>query len=296
MLFGLISPAKDQNNLPPVLPIPHSAQTPQVQAKQPEALASEHGPSTSTQPHHEPTRREEKILPPTYDPTKTQINQFDIFIATNKERVTHTLPVFSWNTHLETMAKAKVRDMIDKQYFAHESPDGKNVDELAGQFGYTYSLVGENLAMGDFMSGQDIVTGWMNSPGHRANILKSQYTEIGIAVALGMSPEGRMMWYAVQEFGRPAPSCTPPNQTLTTAIAQQENTLSQLKRELDALNQMIHQTRDQDTYLQLVQEYNAKSDIHNANLTAIKPIISTYNSEVEKYNACIAQEEVIIKK
>lgn len=296
MLMGLIQPPIPSTQYVPTKKDATPFATTSSSTLQSEEYSPTPTPNRATTTHQTPIKREQRVLPPTYNPEDAQINQFDIFIATNKERSAYTLPSFSWNTHLEAMAKAKALDMIQKQYFAHESPDGKNVDNLAHQFAYRYSLVGENLAMGDFTSGQEIVEGWMNSEGHRANILKPQYTEIGIGVVLGKSPEGRMMWYAVQEFGRPSPSCTAPNETTQKRIREEEEALQQQRRELDDLRLRIESETRQQQYTELAELYNTKSDAYNGLLSALKPLIEQYNTEVQAYNMCIAREEEIIKK
>jgi uncharacterized protein YkwD len=92
--------------------------------------------------------------------------------------------------------------MFENQYFAHESPTGEKVSDLAKKFGYDFLLIGENLAMGNFSSDEDLVLAWMESPGHRENILNEKYQEIGVAVKKGIF-EGKEVWIAVQHFGLP---------------------------------------------------------------------------------------------
>jgi hypothetical protein len=111
----------------------------------------------------------------------------------------------------------KANDMAEKGYFAHTSPEGKTPWYWFKQAGYDYSYAGENLAV-NFFESKDVAEAWMNSPTHRANIVKKDYTEIGIAVATGMY-EGRQSVFVAQLFGtpmkgyasetRPAPTATP---------------------------------------------------------------------------------------
>jgi uncharacterized protein YkwD len=85
--------------------------------------------------------------------------------------------------------------MHDKKYFDHNSPTyGSPFDQMK-QFGYSYSYAGENIAMGQ-RSPQEVMKAWMNSAGHRANILSPNFTEIGI----GYYSDGN---YWVQQFGKP---------------------------------------------------------------------------------------------
>ena len=77
------------------------------------------------------------------------------------------------------MARTKSQDMRDKGYFSHTSPTYGSPFDMMKQFGISYRTAGENIAMG-YSTPQAVVTGWMNSPGHRANILNGAFTEIGV--------------------------------------------------------------------------------------------------------------------
>src|SRR3989344_4089272 len=96
--------------------------------------------------------------------------------ATNAARASNGLPPLVENSKLDTAARAKVADMFELQYFEHVSPTGRNVSNLVKDVQYEFIAVGENLALGNYKDDQDLVTAWMNSPGHRANILNSRYT------------------------------------------------------------------------------------------------------------------------
>lgn len=214
------------------------------------------------------------------------LNQMDIIALTNKERVAVGLPPLSFNSLLTVMATAKANDMIEKQYFAHVSPTGIDLTMLAKTYGYVYLNVGENLALGDFVSSRDVVLGWMNSPGHRANILSKNFTEIGVSAILG-NYEGRNAWYVVQEFGRPLSDCPLPDTLLKkkieiyqTEIDALAGSLANLKTEIDAPN------LDQGTYNAKVKDYNSIIDLYNQLVTTIKQYIQSYNSQVEVYSAC----------
>jgi hypothetical protein len=102
---------------------------------------------------------------------------------------------------LEAAARAKAEDMAAKSYFAHTSPEGRTPWYWLDLVGYKYAYAGENLAV-DFDDSTDVTNAWMNSPGHRANIMSERYTEIGIATARG-SFEGHPTVFVVQFFGRP---------------------------------------------------------------------------------------------
>lgn len=104
---------------------------------------------------------------------------------------------------LQKAAEAKARDMAAKGYFAHTSPEGLTPWHWFETAGYVFSYAGENLAV-NFSDSRDVNNAWMNSPGHRANILNKNFTEIGIAAAKGFY-QGQETIFVVQMFGRPAP-------------------------------------------------------------------------------------------
>ncbi|MNP03408.1 Cysteine-rich secretory protein family protein [compost metagenome] len=79
------------------------------------------------------------------------------------------------------MAMAKAKDMYDNNYFDHQSPTYGSPFDMMKAFGISYSSAGENIAKGQ-KSAEEVMNQWMNSPGHRANILNSSFTEIGIAL------------------------------------------------------------------------------------------------------------------
>lgn len=115
---------------------------------------------------------------------------------TNRERTRHGLPPLSADPLLTTAAQAHSADMVARAFYAHTAPDGSQPWDRAAAAGSTRRSVGENIACGQ-RSPADVVEGWMNSPGHRANILKPGFTHIGIGFAGG----GRAGMYWTQLFG-----------------------------------------------------------------------------------------------
>ncbi|MFJ4720237.1 CAP domain-containing protein [Streptomyces luteogriseus] len=115
---------------------------------------------------------------------------------TNRERTRHGLPPLSANPLLTTAAQAHSADMVARAFYAHTAPDGSRPWDRAAAAGSTRRSVGENIACGQ-RSPADVVEGWMNSPGHRANILTPGFTHIGIGFAGG----GRAGMYWTQLFG-----------------------------------------------------------------------------------------------
>jgi uncharacterized YkwD family protein len=116
----------------------------------------------------------------------------------NKERAAAGLSALKVNTKLAGMAEKKAEDLRDNNYFDHNSPVYGSPFDMMRQYGISYTAAGENLAKGQ-RTPADVMNGWMNSPGHRANILNSSYTEIGV----GYVTDSNGTTYWVQEFIRP---------------------------------------------------------------------------------------------
>ena len=125
-----------------------------------------------------------------------------LVILTNQDRSASGLAGVIEDALLNKAAQAAAEDMSTKGYFAHVSPDGKSPWYWLDQVGYSYSYAGENLAV-NFVDSSSVEMAWMNSPTHRANIEKPQYTRIGIGVASGMY-EGKETTFVVQFFATPA--------------------------------------------------------------------------------------------
>ncbi len=215
------------------------------------------------------------------------LNENDILLIVNTERKTQGLGLLTYNKKLAAMALTKAKDMIAKQYFAHVAPDGTDVVMLAERNLYDYLNIGENLAMGDFVSSQDVMTGWMNSPGHRANILNKNYTELGISAIEG-NYQGRIVWYAVEEFGRPASTCTKPDDVLQQKIVADEAQIATMQASLDVkLTQMKDPNMDRNTYNAMVADYNNIVNVFNSLAASIKAEIIAFNAIVDQFNACL---------
>ncbi|MBL8878320.1 MAG: CAP domain-containing protein [Phycisphaerales bacterium] len=122
-----------------------------------------------------------------------------VLMLVNRERSSRGLATLIENATLQGQAEEYACELIHYDYFAHENPvTGSTLGDRSLEFGYDYMVVGENLAAGQ-TTPERAVADWMNSPGHRANILDERFTEIGIAVRIG----GDYGIYWVQEFGRP---------------------------------------------------------------------------------------------
>ncbi|MDR3547635.1 MAG: CAP domain-containing protein [Candidatus Pacebacteria bacterium] len=121
---------------------------------------------------------------------------------TNDQRTSNGLDSLTVSPLLSQAAQEKADDMAAKGYFSHVSPDGTLPWSWFAAVGYDYTFAGENLAI-NFNDSAGVVNAWMASPEHRANILKTQYTQEGIGIATGMY-EGKSTTFVVQFFATPA--------------------------------------------------------------------------------------------
>ena len=121
---------------------------------------------------------------------------------TNQTRSRAGEPNLIINDKLNQAAYLKAQDMFAKQYWAHNSPDGTEPWKWLGDVGYNYNEAGENLAK-NFTSTNGVMTAWMDSPEHKANILKDSYSDVGFAVVSG-ELDGEPTSLVVALYGLPA--------------------------------------------------------------------------------------------
>ena|SRR5215831_3983210 len=110
-------------------------------------------------------------------------------------------PPLSASRALDEAAAEHARDMARKDYFEHRGSDGSEPRDRVRRAGYKSRLTGENIALGP-ESAEEVVAGWLHSPGHCENIMDPRFRDIGIGLASG---PGRGKTYWVQTFGQPAP-------------------------------------------------------------------------------------------
>jgi len=217
-----------------------------------------------------------------------------VIIQTNDQRAQNNedgnLPPLAENATLDAIATLRLDDMFTQQYFAHVGPQGESAISVASSVGYTNLALGENLALGNYAGDAGVVTAWMNSPGHRANILNTHYTQIGVAVREGMF-EGQETWLAVQIFGRPASDCVAPDGNLEKNINISEQQIASTSVELANDKAVIDAMSPQSgpVYNAQVEDYNNLAAQYNALAAETKAAIDTYNTQVTTFNACLAE-------
>jgi uncharacterized protein YkwD len=235
---------------------------------------------------------------------------------TNDARASQGLAALSENRLLDSIAEARARDMIEKQYFAHVSPTGEQATDLAQRVGYPYKIMAENIASGSFFTNRALVDGWMQSPGHRRNILSSDVLEMGAAVVQG-NLKGEETWVSVQIFGLQSPAvpektCAVPSpqllrdiETKKAEIAALSERIARLKQDLDKeadsieLERRIAGSDGRRNYdlTARIKAYNETSDWHNRSLaemkakqTLLSSMVDEYNRDVQTYKNCEASD------
>lgn len=129
------------------------------------------------------------------------INESNIVRMTNEARQEAGLDSLDINATLRGAAQAKADDMIARQYFSHEGPEGESPWQWLNKSGYRYTAAGENLAI-HYKTAEALGQGWLASPTHRANILDKRFTEVGVGFSQGKI-EGYDSIVVVQLFASP---------------------------------------------------------------------------------------------
>lgn len=133
----------------------------------------------------------------------TGVSPNGLLNGTNQRRAAVGQSALTINDKLTQAAQAKANDMISRNYWSHNTPDGTPPWAFITNAGYSYSRAGENLACG-FDDSPSVITGWYNSPSHRDNMLTPQYTDVGFGIANGSA-------YSCGDFG-------PSEQTVIVAM------------------------------------------------------------------------------
>ncbi len=122
----------------------------------------------------------------------------EVFTLINRERTSRGLSALSYDWQIARTARYKATDMVQKNYFSHTSPTYGSPFTMLKNFGVSFSAAAENIAYGQ-PTAASVVKAWMNSSGHRANILSPSYTLTGVGAA--KTSNGTLYW--AQMFTRP---------------------------------------------------------------------------------------------
>ncbi len=208
--------------------------------------------------------------------------------STNREREAKGLLPLKENLMLNYSALAKNEDMCSYQYFEHISPFNQEMSHLVEKEGYQFISIGENLAMGSFRDEDDLVLAWMESPGHRENILNPVFTEIGISV-LRCNFEGKNTWLIVQHFGLPLSACPEVDSVVKEKIDINNKVIDELLEEINLLSSQINTLRFRQSkeHNEKIKEYNELVSYYNLLVSETEKMINEYNSQIESFNLCI---------
>lgn len=164
----------------------------------------------------------------------SEMSRVSLLSGTNSQRNANERASLTINEKLNLSAQAKANDMVGRDYWAHNTPEGKEPWIFIDAQGYSYMKAGENLAYG-FNDANATIIGWMNSPSHKANLLDSTFTEVGFGFANGPNFVGTgNETIVVAHYGKPAvataaapstPNSKPQSKPATLA---KEQTITQL--------------------------------------------------------------------
>lgn len=190
----------------------------------------------------------------------TDITVEKLYELTNKERQKYGLSSLNYNEKLSKAAYEKAQDMFSKNYWAHFSPDGKTPWEFIIKNGYQYEYAGENLAK-NFLFSNGVVSAWMNSPSHRENILKKEYTDVGFAVVNGIL-NGEETTLVVQMFASPLSSFNISkninNQEIKTTNQKNENNNNLVLENKNQKSAVLAQTNNKKYFNYLNITFNTE--------------------------------------
>ncbi len=186
---GAVTGEAGIGSLPPT-PAPRPTAVPEQPVSGSQAVVPSPVPTTEPAPQAADRSRRQQ-------PQVDEITALENRVAalTNAERTAAGCGELRMDEHLRTAARGHSADMALHDYFSHTGRDGSSPSDRARAAGYDGG-VGENIAMG-YRTPEDVVSGWMNSDGHRANILNCSYAAIGVGLAY--DDRGRPYW--TQKFG-----------------------------------------------------------------------------------------------
>ena len=148
--------------------------------QKPESTPS--NPSTTPQQKPESTPSKPSTTPEQKPSTDFSSYQQQVLDLVNAERTKRGISALTLDSNLSSVATKKSQDMVNKNYFDHTSPTYGSPFDMMKQFGISYRTAGENIAKGQ-KTPQEVVTAWMNSEGHRKNILNPNFTNLGVGIA-----------------------------------------------------------------------------------------------------------------
>lgn len=185
------STSRDAHRSTAPVTTPSTPASPTTPSAEPSATATK--PATTAPPAAKPTKKPKPVTPPAKVSAEAA-TEAEVIKLVNQERAKVGCSPVTQNGDLRKLAEAFSLDMAVRNFFDHTDPSGQDPWDRAAAFGIT-SLGGENIARGQ-ATAQDVMDAWMNSPGHRANILNCDFKTLGVGVHFGA---GGPWW--TQDFG-----------------------------------------------------------------------------------------------
>ncbi len=227
-----------------------------------------------------------------------------IIKLTNEYRASLGLIPLRENFQLTHAAEYRANDMINNRYYAHVNPiTGEGPGEAIKDANYQYRTYAENIAMGNWQSNRHIVDGWINSPGHRANIVNPNIKEIGVAIIKDTTtPLGRpSAYYGVQLFASPMPDCTRPSEADKALLQEMQRNNDDIwrrvddkRREIEVLKNRIDRETNAATRNRLITDYNRQVGAFNSLAAeargmqeSLKLVVQSYNNTINQYKICM---------
>lgn len=163
------------------------------------------------------------FLPSNKETIASDLTIDNILKAVNEQRSLRSLTLLNSNSKLTTAAQSKSDDMIARHYFAHVDPDGHYIWDKIVAAGYSpYTMLGENLAI-EFYDTNSLISAWMNSPTHRANILQDGFHDQGMGIGFGDVSQNQYYSAITNTFGTLAstqPKTAQANVTATETVSK----------------------------------------------------------------------------
>lgn len=155
--------------------------TESTEEKEVEEVTQPQGSEEESNSTEEQAQEQEQAEETSDDEGENTLHPFEqeVFELTNAEREKNGLEPLQIDTEVSKVARDKSQDMLDNQYFAHDSPTYGSPFAMMSAYGVDYRTAGENIAKGQ-QSAEEVVNAWMDSPGHRENILNDSFTHIGV--------------------------------------------------------------------------------------------------------------------
>src|SRR3990167_2677369 len=210
----------------------------------------------------------------------SNISVSEVINLTNQERTSGGLPALQTNVSLNKAAAQKAAHMFEQDYWAHFAPDGTSPWYFFNLVSYKYTWAGENLAR-DFATSSGVVTAWMESSGHKANILNNNFSEIGVAVVNG-NLGGEDTTLVVQLFGKPlgvASADSQPSGESRCETASASKVSAQLKLPVET---------NETTAVESTGEKAAVNNQTSSNLKAGLPIVSLVKNSTNSQKVTIS--------